>query len=102
MTSGVRRSRSLPFSARAGVATTRTISAMETLRTHSNESRTCIDMAPIQTVQSSKAQNSDRTRKSGKFTHADSRPPVKFRAFEEDRLVAQDHGLAMTGQRFVR
>src|SRR5438067_12592471 len=83
MTSGVRRSRSLPFSARAGVAKTRMISAMQTLRTHSNESRTCIGMAPRQTVQSSKARNSDRTRKSGKVARHGSRATVKFCAFFE-------------------
>src|SRR6266567_8470770 len=83
MTWGVRRSRSLPFSARAGVAKTRTISAMQTLRTHSNESWTCIDMAPRQTVQPSKARNSDRTRKSGKVARHGSRPSEKFWVFFE-------------------
>src|SRR6266567_8781135 len=45
MTAGVSRSRSLPFSARAGVAKTSAISAIQTPRTHSNEPWTCIGTA---------------------------------------------------------
>src|ERR1700704_3292727 len=45
MTAGVSRSRSLPFSARAGVAKTSAITAMQRPRTHSNELWTCIGTA---------------------------------------------------------
>src|ERR1700722_169281 len=77
MTSGVSRSRSLPFSAMAGVAKTRTISAMQTVRTHSNESWKCIDMTYRQTVQPSSAQNSNCTQNSDRTRQENLRAMVR-------------------------
>ena len=68
MTSGVSRSGSLPCSATAGEAKTSAIKAMQTLRTHANESGKCLawsaDRGFNMRIQ---AENSDRTRKSGKI-----------------------------------